>query len=485
MTNMTNNGVKLVMINTLHDGVGYLSAALEKNPIWKSFGGAFDGWLISSSPGTVFPDGFRDYRGTLRVNGAVCIDERAGFSQNNIRNNHYSLLDAARIIWPGDNVHFMYIDADRLVAEHYKDQSNLKRLGWQLKHSVADNDLDFLSIVRSFELETGPRKATEGPLNMILNRICGGVPVDSLGSYCLMSGRLVDQALKSNKEHDGRGLRFPATEWMLTAVEHGMSVGSFVQSLGMGGFEFDDYRWYLEDRRSLVKLAHDIYEWNLQHKSKMDISGWTSVLRELHEGRGKLSDLAVKLIFKDLYLRFNLDLQEWTKRLVTGHEILDFVLEKGRRGEIQLSEQSQKLIEFTNQHFNKMAEDIKLDIGPDEEIETVDRWGWQERHPLTGALSDFRDGLRRSTMSKLGLGDAAFLKRIKRDMGLVLPHMSYITPEARIAGFGAIYGPEGKVTNVVDTRRLRALEALGILSNGLEGVVDMGRKRYSAREIEG
>lgn len=377
--------MKQIIFSTLHDPEGKLD--LIQEIINQNVPGRlvkdYEKWVVAVSKATYVGKGKELIDKLRKLKGVDVVIEAGGeFCENASRNNHYLGLRRASELAKELGVGYcFYADADRVLCELARNYSGFETLSKGMGIFLSQpegSDVGMISVCRSMYLESIPRNLTEIPLNDLISMMVE-VKVDPLGSYLMMSVNLMDKILTYSKKREN-GLSFPATEWMITAMELESRIVGWSPRGPFGGYEFDnDYTslnpWVIR-RRALDGL---IRNWGKpdSHYTPLDINSrkerdmrFGSVLTGSLDWMNIQSDDQFAIVLH----RVSADIGEWRKRTVNAESILKFLEMEISEGRLR-SKNSKEILILANQ-FGDRIDQLSQDLAQREKdkLELGDKW---------------------------------------------------------------------------------------------------------------
>ena len=351
--------LKVYLVSTLHDfGGSWLRFALDQG-VPKKVMARFGWWGISVTQHTYDVHNLLIQK--LRKEGVVVERESSNrFSHDTVRNNHACALDLGRQVMGNGKI--FYADADRVMADAAGSPSFsnfVDGLRYCLQGEAVG--IDLLSVIRDPESEIDSRRFTEIPLNILMSEIAG-CTVDPLGSYTVMSRRMVDLAVETSKDE---GITFPAGEWLVRAKEAGFKIGGyFPLQEAIGGFESPA----VVDWREMERVAKQHLQWERENDpmaKKYWLSRGTpaenllSRVKEKSIGGRERVGLLWGMYKDEARLR-----REWEGRLGHGQSILTFIHQESEDGRLVLNPLTKRMLGEVDRYYKRL--ELLVSVGKTE-----------------------------------------------------------------------------------------------------------------------
>lgn len=359
--------MKQVIFSTLHDPEGRLDLIQEiiNQNVPSKLTKDYEKWVVAVSKATYVGKGKELVDKLKKLKGVdVVIEEGGEFCENPSRNNHYLGMrranELAKELGAG---YCFYADADRVLSDQARSGevfSTLKKSMDRLFSLPEGKDLDLISVIRDIRWETWARQVTEEPLNRLISKI-GDVRVDTLGSYEILSVKLIQQLLDTFPSRKEGGLPFPATEWYFEAIKTGLKVASWQPSETMGGYELESDYGRLSSSYILGNtLGKIIRNKDREIDKKRNPLEWElSERQRLMENliSGNKWNLTTEL-YEDIYSGVNRDKLDWDRRIETARRILDYISLEINEGRLVLDESSLGLYRMLDGYIGLLGEKI-------------------------------------------------------------------------------------------------------------------------------
>lgn len=367
--------MKQIIFSTLHDPEGKLDLIQEmiNQNVPGKLAKDYEKWVVAVSKATYVGKGKELIDKLKKLKGVdVVIEEGEEFCENPSRNNHYlGMRRASELAKELGAGYCFYADADRVFSELMRNGevfSILKKSMDRLLLLPEGKELDLISVIRDMRWETWARQITEEPLNRLISMI-GGVRVDTMGSYMVMSQELMNGILRTFPSRKEGGLPFPATEWCLEAIKNNFGIASWQSSEAMGGFELDsDY-----GRLSPPYILGNTIGRVLKNKNKELDKARNPLVWDLSERERLVENLVssnkwelTREIDEDLYSDMNRNRSDWRKRIETALRHMNYISSEVKDGRLSLDEGSLDLHKLIAEHLVDLNK--KIDLNGIEEL---------------------------------------------------------------------------------------------------------------------